>query len=94
MRLVGCQRWLIIGAFVGALSGCFLNATPQTRAEDVCTAYCQCYAPSQLDQCIQQDCLPDIPAVTDACLECVQLNSQTCSELASECTDLCLDPTP
>lgn len=94
MRLVGRQRGLIIGAFVGALGGCFFEATPQSRAEDVCTAFCQCFSPGQVDQCVQNDCLPDIPSVSDPCLDCVHLNSQTCSVLGTECIDLCLDPTP
>ena len=92
MRLTvvgGCQRGLLVLASL--LAGCF-ETTPQQKSRDVCTAYCDCIVtPSMVEQCITDDCLPDIPPVTDPCLDCVYANSQTCSTLFDECTDLCLD---
>jgi hypothetical protein len=94
MLLVGFRRGLMIVALAGVLGGCPFEATPQSRAEEVCTAYCQCFQPSDIDGCIETDCLPDIPSVSDPCLDCVHQNSQTCSDLYSDCTSLCLGPTP
>jgi hypothetical protein len=94
MRLVGCQRALIVTVALGLWSGCFLfEITPEQKARDVCTAYCDCVvSPAQVEQCIVDDCLPDIPPVSDPCLECVYANSQTCSKLLDDCTDLCVNP--
>jgi hypothetical protein len=85
----GGWRGLIVLASV--LAGCF-EANPLQKARDVCTAYCDCIvSPAMVEQCIVDDCLPDIPPVSDPCLQCVYTNSQTCSTLFDECTDLCLD---
>jgi hypothetical protein len=76
---------------LGLWAGCF-EITPEQRARDVCTAYCDCYAqPGQTEACVVNDCLPDIPPVTDACLDCVYANSQMCGELVNQCLDLCTD---
>lgn len=89
MRLVGCQRGLFVLLF--ALAGCW-EVSAEQRARDVCTAYCDCFvAPSQVEECIVEDCLPDIPPVSDPCLDCVYANSQMCGPLFDDCTDLCLD---
>jgi hypothetical protein len=72
------------------LAGCF-ETTPAQDARTVCTAYCDCLvAPSMVEQCIVDDCLPDIPPVTDPCLQCVYEKSQTCSMLFDDCSDLCI----
>ena len=74
------------------LLGC--TQTPQEKSQDVCQAYCSCAdpgaLPSVLDDCIQQQCLPQLPPVSDACLQCVFAHDQVCTDLAAQCTDLCL----
>ncbi len=89
MRLVGGQ--LIALVAVGVMStGCF-EETPQQRAEAVCNAYCECFVSAgQVEQCVTEQCLPDIPAVSEECMDCVVSNAQTCSAL-DQCTGLCLD---
>lgn len=70
------------------LSGCF-ESSPFQDAETVATAYCNCLVtPSMLDGCVE-DILDDLPPVSDACLDCVFQNSQTCSTLFNDCTALC-----
>jgi hypothetical protein len=80
---------------VGLLAGC--TQTPEEKAQDVCQAYCECVdpgaPPASRDECIAQQCLPDVPSVTDECLDCVYAHDQTCSELFDDCTDLCLSDT-
>lgn len=67
---------------------------PAQKADAVCQAYCDCVdpgaIPSVVDQCVTQQCLPDLPPVTDACLDCVYAHDQVCGELFDQCTDLCL----
>jgi hypothetical protein len=74
------------------LAGC--QQTPAEKAQDVCQAYCDCIdpgaPPATEDQCIAQQCLPNIPPVTDDCLDCVFAHDQVCTDLYADCTDLCL----
>ena len=70
------------------LTGCFENS-PVQDAEAVATAYCNCLvSPALVDACVE-DVLPEISPVSDACLTCVYQNSQMCSTLIDDCTDLC-----
>ena len=86
MRSAG---WVLLLVLVGCA-----DDDPLLRARTVCTAYCDCSAsPGAVDACID-DCVPDIPAVSDDCLQCVYANSQTCAALQSECTALCSSATP
>ena len=72
------------------LTGCF-ESSPAQNARTVCTAYCDCLVtPPMVEECIVDDCVPDIPPVSDECLQCVYMNSQTCSTLFDDCTDLCI----
>lgn len=94
MRRLADQRELIALVAIGVMStGCF-NESPQQRAEAVCNAYCECsFSAGQVDQCVTEQCLPVIPPVSDECMDCVVSNSQTCTALDAQCTDLCLpDP--
>lgn len=87
MRLVG---WLSVVA-LGSLAGCF-EETPEQRARAVCNAYCECLVSAgEVEQCVVESCLPEIPPVTDACLDCVVQNSQMCGALEAQCTDVCID---
>lgn len=89
MRLVGCARGVLV--LIGLLAGC--DISEQQKARDVCTAVCNCaVSPSQVEECIVEDCLPDLPPVSDPCLQCVYENSQMCSDLFDDCTDFCIDP--
>jgi len=71
--------------------GC--TQTPADKAQDVCLALCECAEPgaipSVLDDCVSQQCLPQLPPVSDDCLDCVYAHDQVCPEL-DQCTDLCL----
>ena len=74
------------------LAGC--TQTPGEKAQDVCQAYCSCLdpsaLPSMLDTCIADQCLPQLPPVTDQCLDCVFAHDQACTDLYDQCTELCL----
>jgi hypothetical protein len=73
-----------------AVAGC--EITPEQRARDVCNALCACVvpgSPSAVERCVVNDCLPDIPPVSDPCVECVYTNSQRCGDLLDECIALC-----
>jgi hypothetical protein len=85
MRFVGCQRGVLVLACL--LAGCFENS-PEQDARTVATAYCQCFFPAMVDTCVD-DIVPDISPVSDECVSCVYQNSQMCSTLDDECTDLC-----
>lgn len=74
------------------LAGC--ETSPEQEQANVCTVFCGCAAgplQSQVDSCIVDDCMPDIPPVTDACLQCVDASSQQCGELFDDCLDLCFN---
>ncbi len=78
------------GCLLVLLAACF-EETPAQRAQAVCEAYCECLvSEGEVQQCVVEECLPEIPPVNDECLECVVSNSQTCSQL-SQCNDLCFD---
>lgn len=68
--------------------------TPGEKAQDVCQAYCGCLdpgaLPSTITTCIDTQCLPQLPPVTDQCLDCVFAHDQVCTDLYDQCTDLCL----
>lgn len=84
------MRITVAVAVALALAGC--TNSPAQNARTVCTAYCECFVPAaSVEACIVDDCLPDIPPVSDPCLDCVYENSQMCSALTDECTDVCLD---
>lgn len=91
MRRVAYQRQLIALVAVGVMStGCF-EESPQQRAEAVCTVYCECAVTAgQVEQCVTQDCLPAIPAVSDECMDCVVTNAQMCTVLEDRCSNLCM----
>jgi hypothetical protein len=76
---------------LGLLVGC--HQPPEEKAEDVCDAYCDCVhpgaLPAQFDECVQQQCLPQLPPVSDACLDCVFEHDQVCTDLLSQCTNSC-----
>lgn len=78
-------------AILALVAGCHMS--PEQRERDVCTAYCDCVvSPGMVETCITDDCIPALlPSVTDDCLDCVYMNSQTCSTLFNDCSDLCLD---
>jgi len=46
--------------------------------------------PASVQSCIDNDCLPALPPVSDACLSCVYEHESTCSGLEATCTSLCL----
>ena len=75
----------------GLLVGC--QQPPGEKAQDVCDAYCDCVAPgalpSQFDECVQQQCLPQLPPVSDDCLNCVFEHDQVCADLEQDCTTSC-----
>ena len=75
----------------GLLVGC--HQTAEEKAQDVCDAYCDCVDPGALpavfDQCVTQQCLPQLPPVSDDCLSCVFTNDQVCTDLFSQCTNEC-----
>jgi len=90
MRLVG-TRGLVALVALGTLASCF-EADPQQSARAVCTAYCECVVTAgQVEMCITDDCLPILPPVSDECLDCVTANSNSCTSLDAQCTDICLD---
>jgi len=77
-----------VGLVLLLLAGCAGDSTEQ-RARTVCTAYCDCFVTAGgVDACVE-DCIPDIPPVSDECLQCVYESSQTCATLDEQCTDLC-----
>ena len=84
-------------SFVVCLVAAACNTSPEQERRDVCTAYCECVTsglPSEVESCIVDDCLPEVPSVSDACLTCVYTFSQTCSDLFTNCNDLCLPNSP
>jgi hypothetical protein len=76
---------------VGLLVGC--HQTPEEETQDVCDAYCDCLypgaLPSTFDQCVNQQCIPQLPPVSDPCLQCVYAHDQVCSDLEQDCSQLC-----
>ena len=84
------MRVLLLGMVL--LVGC--HQTPEEKAQDVCDAYCDCIdpgaPPATFDQCVAQQCLPQLPPVTDPCLQCVFAHDQVCTDLFAQCSDLCL----
>lgn len=84
---MGCLLSLVV---VGAVAGCF-EESPLQRAQAVCGAYCECFVTNgQVDACVDE-CVVEIPPVTDECLDCVVTNSQMCTALATDCNDVCDD---
>lgn len=83
------MRLAWVSFVVGLLAAC--EVPPEQQRRDVCTAYCDCSESTPLarERCITDQCLPNVPAVSEACLDCVYTYSQTCSELARECIPLC-----
>lgn len=91
MRLLGCQRGLFTLVAVGMFAGCF-EESPQQRSRAVCTAYCECFVSAgQVETCVTDDCLPNLPPVNDECIDCVVSNANSCTALDAQCTDLCVD---
>src|SRR5688500_15424083 len=92
MRLLGMSTVAVIAL---ALAGC--DVPPEQRSRDVCTAYCGCIESgnSAVAECVDE-CIPEIPVVSDDCLTCVYENSQMCGSLLDDCTDICdpQQPTP
>ena len=74
------------------LGGC--HQTSLQKADDVCRAFCDCVETgalaSEIQRCIDKDCLPQLPPVTDTCLACVYQHDQTCPDLYDLCTTSCL----
>ena len=90
MRLVGVSILVVLG-----LGGC--DIPPEQERRDVCTAFCDCLGglPSQVESCITDDCLPDVPpTISDSCRQCVYENSQMCSVLFNDCLGPCFGITP
>ena len=88
---IGCQGGLVALVAMSLLVGCFEETAGQ-RARAVCDAYCECYVTAgEVEQCVAEECLPDLPPVSDECIDCVISNSQTCTALGSQCTDMCFD---
>ena len=85
------MRWVFA---LSVLVGC--TQTAQEKAQDVCQAYCDCVdpgaLPSVLDECVTQQCLPQLPTVSDDCLTCVFEHDQVCPELFDRCDSLCISP--
>ena len=84
---------LVVVSIVGLLAAC--EVSPEQRAEDVCTAVCQCTfaLPSQVDTCVDS-CVPNVNTVSDECLDCVYTYSQTCTQLFAMCEDPCQQQQP
>jgi hypothetical protein len=84
------MRWLVL--VLAVMAGCV--QTPEQRAETVCSTFCDCVVgqqqPGAIQMCIDTDCLPTLPPVTDACLSCVYQHESACTSLESTCTSLCL----
>ena len=87
------MRWL---SLLLVAVGC--TQSPQDRADVVCTTFCDCAAgtnlPALVQECIDTDCLPTLPTVSDACLACVYAQESTCTNLVELCTNDCLKPAP
>lgn len=83
------MRLAWVTVVVGVLAAC--DTAPEQERRDVCTAFCDCETgtPFALESCITDDCLPAVPAVSDACLDCVYTYSQTCGELFNQCLVSC-----
>lgn len=88
MRPVRCLRGLFALLVIGLGAGC--DVSPDQAARDVCTAFCDCaVTPGLVEQCVVEGCLPDLPPVSDACLQCVYMNSASCTDLFADCSALC-----
>jgi hypothetical protein len=88
---IGSQRGLFVLVASSLLVGCF-EETSEQRSRAVCNAYCECFVTAgEVQQCVVEECLPDLPPVSDECLDCVISNSQTCTALGAQCTDTCFD---
>jgi hypothetical protein len=83
------MRWAVVLIVV---AGC--TESPAQRAEEVCSTFCDCAVgtgqPEQVQSCIDTQCLPQLPPVTDTCLACVHQHESTCSVLQNDCLNLCL----
>jgi hypothetical protein len=71
------------------------TVSPEQRAHDVATAYCNCVeiGTSAREECVEM-LVPQLPPISDECLECVYQNSATCSRLLDDCDDICSQSTP
>jgi hypothetical protein len=90
MRLLGMS---IASALLLVVAAC--EVSPEQRAHDVANAYCSCVevTPSAIEECT--DMLePQLPPISDDCLQCVYQNSATCSKLLDDCDDICSQSTP
>lgn len=86
---------LVVVSFV-VLFATACDPSPEQAKRDVCTVACQCETnglPSQVESCVEA-CVPQVPVVSDECLECFYTYSQSCSDLERECEDACDQPQP
>jgi hypothetical protein len=79
---------LVVVSFVGLLAAACTQSAEQ-KTEDVCTAFCDCSSasPAKVQECMGT--CTQAPSFSDACLDCVYTNSQTCAVLFNDCTDTC-----
>ena len=92
MRPQGMSTVAMLALALG-LAAC--TVPPEQRAHDVCEAYCSCVevGTTSVAQCVD-GCVPNVPIVSDECLDCVYQNSGMCSSLISDCDDPCSQATP
>lgn len=87
------MRWVLL---VTVIAGCFAS-TPAQRAETVCNAICDCAVgtnlPAEVQDCVEMQCLPQLPPVTDECLACVHQHESSCTSLQDACVQLCAGTT-
>ncbi len=91
VRVMSVYRWLLIGVVVALSPAC--ETSPEQRVMSACTAICACQAPplpALQDQCIAQ-CSDDVSGVSisDACISCINANSDRCATLESTCRPSC-----
>ena len=81
----------LVLVLVVALGGC--AETPDQRAQEVCASFCDCVVgtglPAAVQDCIDNQCLPQIPPVTDDCLSCVHQFEASCTALENTCAPSC-----
>ncbi len=76
---------LVVVSIVGlCLAAC--EVSQEQRANDVCTAVCNCFTmvPAENEECVAE-CVDEAPPIPDACLDCVYTYSQTCGALLEQC---------
>lgn len=86
------MRLVVVSLIALLASAC--ETSPEQEARDLCTVVCKCTtaSPAKVAECVEQ-CVPNVPALPDGCIDCIYTYSQSCGDL-DRCEAQCDQPTP